>query len=188
MSFIGWKPPHDVVKTPARGIRPEILMQSLWAIRDGDEFEITYQSMRRPSPTNRWISPHAIAFDGSRWHLRAWCHENQDFRDFVLARIQQVGDVRKSEITSESDKRWNSFATIVIRPRSGLSAAQRAAVEMDFGMEGGLLHLSVREALVFYFVRHLQLDGPVEGRPHGHPIEWANESDLRHLLTEALHR
>src|SRR5579864_4085673 len=76
MSFIGWRPAYDVVKYPTRSIRPNILIRVLWAIRDRQDIEVSYQSMRRPEPIRRWISPHAIASDGFRWHTRAWCHKN----------------------------------------------------------------------------------------------------------------
>jgi predicted DNA-binding transcriptional regulator YafY len=185
LSFIGWRPPCDVVKFPTRAIRPDILMRVIWAIRDGEEVELDYQSMRRPAATRRWIAPHAIAFDGSRWHTRAWCHENRDFRDFVFSRIQQIHGSRKSEVDPHSDARWHSFVTVILRPRSGLTEHQRVAVEVDFGMKNGVLQVPMREALVFYFARQLQLDR--EGGPsvHGQPIEWVNEKELRPLLLEA---
>src|SRR5207302_8202511 len=102
-SFMGWHPPCDVVRFPARAIRPEILIRVLWAIRDGSEIELVYQSMRQPTASRRWVSPHAIAFDGTRWHVRAWCHQSSTFRDFVFSRIQQVYGERKSEVNAQAD-------------------------------------------------------------------------------------
>lgn len=184
LSFIGWRPPCDIVTFPTRAIRPEILMRVIWAIRDGQEVEIDYQSMRRPVATRRRIAPHAIAFDGSRWHTRAWCHENKDFRDFVFSRIQQVHKSRPSAADPRSDSKWHSYVTVILRPRSSLTEHQRIAIEIDFGMKEGVLHVPMREALVFYFVRQLQLDS--EGGPSvtGQPIEWVNEKELKSLLLE----
>lgn len=41
-----------------------------------------YQSMNRDRPDPAWrrISPHAFGFDGLRWHVRAWCHEQSGAR------------------------------------------------------------------------------------------------------------
>jgi len=188
LSFVGWRPPCDIVQFPMRAIRPEILMQILWAIRDEEDIEIAYQSMRRPTPSRRWLAPHSIAFDGTRWHMRAWCHENADFRDFVLARIQYVHESRKSEIDPLSDLRWHTYTTVILRPRGGLTDQQRQAVEVEFGMKNGVLQVPVREALVFYFVRQLQLDRDAGSSAlRGQPIEWVNEKELNHLLLEAAH-
>lgn len=185
LSFIGWRPPCDIVQFPTRSIRPDILMRVIWAIRDGEDIELEYQSMRRPAATRRWIAPHAIAFDGARWHVRAWCHENLDFRDFVFSRFQRIHGSRKTDVDSRSDARWHSFVTLILQPRSGLTEHQRRAVEADFGMKDGELRIAIREALVFYFVRQVQLEREGEPPLRGQPIEWVNEKELRPLLQEA---
>jgi hypothetical protein len=185
LSFIGWRPPHEIVKYPTRSIKPEILMRVIWAIRDRQDIELTYQSMRRPVASRRWLSPHAIAFDGSRWHVRAWCHENKYFKDFVLARIQQIHGIRKSEIDGQQDRRWHTFVTIILRARSDLIAEQRLAVETEFGMREGTLQVSLREALVFYFVRQLRLDRAPDSSNGSQTLEWVNEQELLPILVEA---
>jgi hypothetical protein len=182
LSFIGWMPPCDIVQFPARLIRSDILIRVLWAMRDRNAIELTYQSMRQPGPTRRWISPHAIAFDGTRWHARAWCHETAMFRDFVLGRIQTVHRNRTSDIDPLTDLHWNTFVTVVLRPRHDLNKEQKRAVEADFGMKNGKVDISVRQALALYLVRQLQLDQ--QGRPSlsSQPIEWVNEREIRPLL------
>ncbi len=184
-SFIGWQPSHDVVTFPTRSIRPEVLAGVLHAIRDANDLEVSYQSMRQSSVSRRWIAPHAIAFDGSRWHARSWCHQNNDFRDFVFARIQCIHGSRRSEVDSKLDRRWHSYASVVLRPRGNLTKPQRVAVEAEFGMIEGQLTLEVREALVFYVVRQLQLDRDGAQPIRRHPIEWVNEAQLAPLLAEA---
>jgi hypothetical protein len=185
LSYIGWRPPYAVVTPPTRSIRPEILMRVIWAIRDDEDLELTYQSMRRPLATRRWISPHAIAFDGTRWHVRAFCHANRYFKDFVFARIQQIHESRKSSIDPRSDFRWHSLATVALRARSGLTAGQRAAVEVEFGMRDGTLDVTIREALVFYFLRQLRLDSDPSSFGAGQMVEVANAEHLKPLLLEA---
>jgi hypothetical protein len=181
LSFIGWRPPCDIVRYPARSIRPDILMRVIWAIRDHHDIEVSYQSMRRPISTRRWISPHAIGFDGSRWHARAWCHENLYFKDFVFARIQRIYGVRESTVDSQLDLRWHSYVTVSLRARDDLAPGQRAAIETEFGMKDGMLHLPMREALVAYFVRQLRFDQNLETQP----LEWVNKRELESLLVEA---
>src|SRR5690606_34941880 len=92
------------VPQATRRIAPDVLRAVLRAVRNGLDLQVSYQSMSRTEPRRRWIGPHALGFDRSRWHVRAWCHEHQDYRDFLLARIT---DLRSEEHTSELQSREN---------------------------------------------------------------------------------
>lgn len=183
-TFLGWVPPHDLVRYPTRSIPTETLIRVMWAIRGHEEVQVQYQSMRRPAPTIRWIAPHAIAFDGLRWHARAWCAENQEFRDFVLSRIQSVHASRTTTVGPQDDDWWNTTVNIDIQPREELTAAQRRAIEADYGMENGRLRVPQRKALAFYFLRQLQLDLP-NPSPVVQPLRLANPEALADVLAAA---
>ncbi|MHB8345874.1 MAG: helix-turn-helix transcriptional regulator [Acidiferrobacterales bacterium] len=185
VSLLGWRPPHDIVRFPARPIATGTLLRLLWAIRDGEEIEVVYQSMRRPAPTSRWIAPHALAYDGLRWHVRAWCHENVDFRDFVISRIQSVQASRKTTVAANADTWWHTFVDVVVKPRAGLTEAQRSAIEIDFGMTARRLKLNCRKALAFYLLRQLQLDRPTELPPAAQPLELMNRDELSDVIAAA---
>ncbi len=60
------------------------------SIRSHMAVQITYRSMRDPAPHQRVISPHSLVRAGRRWHVRAFCQSNQDFRDYALGRIAEV--------------------------------------------------------------------------------------------------
>lgn len=179
LSFLGSRPPCDVVTLPTRRVRTDVLLAILWSIRDRAEIEVTYQSMRRPLATKRWVAPHSLAFDGARWHARAWCHDANAFRDFVLTRIQGIHARRKSDIDPLADSDWHTQVVVIIEPRSDLTLAQRDSVITDYGMQNGKLFRTLRRALVQYFVRHLRIDGP---EPTGQPIVWANRDELKDLV------
>jgi hypothetical protein len=180
--FLGWRPPCDVVRYPTRPVQTRTLLRLLWAIRDGEDLLVVYQSMRRPTATARWIAPHALANDGSRWHVRAWCHEHEDFRDFVLSRVQRVIDARESAVDSAGDTDWHSRIDVVVRPRAGLSVGQRSAIEIDFGMKRGRLILNCRKALAFYVLRQLHLDRPADSSVAEQPLELENRSELSEVV------
>jgi hypothetical protein len=182
LSFVGWRPPCDVVALPTRRVRRDVLLQILSAIRERADVEVTYQSMRRPSATRRWLAPHSLAFDGARWHARAWCHESKVFRDFVLTRIQAVHSRRQSEVDASKDSDWNSYAVVEIEPRADLTVGQRDSVITDYGMQNGKLHKTIRRALVQYFVRHLHID---DAHASAEPIVWANRDELKDLVDPA---
>ena len=178
-SFMGARPPCDVVTLPVRRVRKDVLLSILWAVRDSTEIDITYQSMHTSDPTRQWIAPHSLAFDGTRWHVRAWCHRSSRFRDFVLTRFQKIHGRRSSTINPHDDVEWQTFFVVEIEPNPSLTMSQRDAVIDDFGMVDGRLSKTIRRALVSYFVRHLRIDEAHNAQP----IVWANRSqfeDVKH--------
>lgn len=185
-TFIGWMPSNDMVRYPTRPIPTATLVDVLKSIRSRGEIEIQYQSMRRPTATIRWIAPHAIAFDGFRWHVRAWCSENRDFRDFVLSRIQRVLATRPSTTDVSTDLWWHTTVEVIVSPRTGLTPEQRAAIEVDYGMVNGCLKLPSRKALAFYLLRQLQLDRETDEPPISQPLMLVNRSDLSDVLVAAI--
>jgi predicted DNA-binding transcriptional regulator YafY len=108
-------------------------------------------------PSARTVSPHAIAFDGSRWHIRAYCHQRQDYRDFVFARILEITLGESSAIDPTTDLVWQREIEAVIEPHPALPPAHRRVVELDYGMTDGRLILQTREALLLYVLRHMAL-------------------------------
>jgi Predicted transcriptional regulator len=183
-SFLGWIPPTGVVTFPVRSIQANTLASINQAIRYRRDIELEYQSMRQPAATRRWIAPHAIAFDGARWHARAWCYSREEFRDFVFSRIQKIYKSRPTLVGEPTDALWSTYCTVILRPKTALTTAQKRAVEIDFGMKEGELQVSMRQALVFYFVRQLHLTGEKEVQD-SQPIEWVNKDELRWLIDEA---
>jgi predicted DNA-binding transcriptional regulator YafY len=146
-------------------------------MRDGIEIDITYQSMRVPDPTRQWIAPHSLAFDGARWHARAWCHGSSQFRDFVLTRFQQIHGSRPSALNPQDDVEWQTFFVVEIEPNTNLTTSQRDSVIDDFGMMDGRLSKTIRRALVPYFARHLRIDEVQTAQS----IVWANRSQFEEM-------
>jgi hypothetical protein len=177
-TFFGWPPPVAAVQDPSRNVAPATLRIVLQAIRTRRAIEIEYQSLTGPLPSWRTISPHAIAFDGARWHVRAFCHRRNEYRDFVFARMLaiELGDI--SHIDPLTDTAWHRELQAVIRPHPASSEAQRRVIELDYGMVNGQLVLQVREALLFYLLRHLSvLDKPSDSAAVS-PIVLANREEL----------
>ena len=182
-NFLGWVPPLGLLKVPNRQVKPAVLRPVLQAIREGAKLRIDYQSMNRPSPTARAISPHAIGFDGFRWHARAYCHEHKTFRDFVFARILKVLGSEPSEIDQKADTTWHRMVDLVLVPHPDLSAGQRKAVALDYGMKDEQLVLKTRRALAFYVLRQLGLeqDG---GGPRSQHIVLLNRDEITAVTKE----
>lgn len=164
-SFLGHVPCFDTIPNPARSVDPELLRNILKAIKDKMSLEIEYQSMSRTQPIWRRIVPHTLAYDGYRWHVRAYCYIRKTFRDFLLARILRIKDHQPGEIDSSADIRWHNFIEVKIAPHPGLTETQKRIIERDYGMENGTGMLKVRAALYFYLEKQLGLDEECESRP-----------------------
>lgn len=158
-SFLGYLPPTGLVATPSRALGAEKVANIVEAMRDKRSLEIEYQSMRAPIPAKRVISPHALGYDGLRWHVRAYCHSKQLFRDFAIGRIRNLWPSDAINVGSETDVEWNTIVTIKLAPHPELSPDQRKMVAEDYGMNPDeTLDVACRQAMLFYTLRHLNLD------------------------------
>ena len=178
-SWISFSPSFGATPTPVRGVSPETLRDVLAAIREPAALQVTYQSMSRPEPSARWIEPHALAFDGFRWHARAFCQNDQDFKDFLLSRIVEVGEQGPVTAAPSADEAWQAEVVLEIGPHPDLSDNQRRAIEMDYGMQDGHAQIAVRRALLFYALKRLGLDtDPAARRPQDQQIVLLNRDKI----------
>ncbi|MDQ2079033.1 WYL domain-containing protein [Xanthobacteraceae bacterium Astr-EGSB] len=184
-TWIGPVPAVDASPVPARRVEPDILRYFLRAVRGRRSTRIEYQSLNDawPDPIWRTITPHAFATDGLRWHLRAYCHIERVFKDFIISRCLNVGDLGEPGVAPEDDIEWNTFFNVVLVPNPKLSPAQRKTIERDYEMENGRCELRVRKALLYYLDKRLRLDVAEEqDRPKETPIVVANRAEYDEVL------
>ncbi|MBI6922509.1 MULTISPECIES: YafY family protein [Pseudomonas] len=148
-----------VLEVPDRPIRPEVLRPLLKACREGRRLETEYVSFNTPNVEVRLIAPHTLVYTGMRWHVRAYCEKNGQYRDFVLSRLRGQPDLLDaSPNTREQDEDWNVEVPIIFEPDWRLNAAQKAIIETDYGMVDGQLVVPSRRALVKYVLQRYQID------------------------------
>jgi hypothetical protein len=183
--WVGIDPEIATVPTPARTAPPSTMRSLLQAIGRHEAVDIYYQSLTRAEPTWRQISPHAFGNDGCRWHVRAYCHVQNGFRDFVVGRILDLREAGPSSVSVGDDTAWREEIEVVIEPHPGLSLEQRRAIEIDYAMQNGEARLPVRRAMLFYVLAFLQLLDD-EGKPAARQIRLVN-TEIRGLagLSEA---
>jgi predicted DNA-binding transcriptional regulator YafY len=141
------------------------------AIRRAEAVEVKYQSLSRPEPKWRWVTPHAIGFDGFRWHVRAFCLTDETFKDFLLARIIETRGTRPSNVGADADADWHERVTLEIGPHPELSDTQKKVIALDYGMRDGRTKICVRKALLYYALRRLGLDtAPSARKPQDQQI------------------
>jgi WYL domain len=183
-SFIGWQPDLGVVPLPKRMVDGGVLSRLLQAIKDSRRVLVRYQSMTDPEPTTCTLSPHALAYDGFRWHVRAYCHRRERFRDFVIARLSELTLEQPSDISVADDVSWNTVLTLVLAAHPKLSPQAKKAIQMDFGMDGGSVKFVCRQALIFYALRRLGLDHPEKDEPAANQIILLNRHDLQPYIDQ----
>lgn len=157
----------QVLAPPPRLIEPIIIRRIIQAARENKRVDIRYLSMSSNNPKERIISPHTIIFNGHRWHIRAYCEEQQAYRDFVLSRIIEVYDLEGDATqTVTQDNAWQAEVEIIIAPDDRLSEHQRSIIARDYAMEQNQKRIKTRGALVTYYLQLLNLDYQL---PHSNP-------------------
>jgi hypothetical protein len=160
-SWIASPPETDIALTPRRRVDAGALRAVLDAIRDKGSLEVHYQSMskERAAPVWRRMTPHALGYDGFRWHARAYCHIDNKFKDFLLPRILGVRSPGVPGASGADDRQWNDTFDVEIGPHPDLTPSQKDVVAKDFGMKNGRAVLTVRYAMLFYVLKRLGLLG-----------------------------
>jgi predicted DNA-binding transcriptional regulator YafY len=182
-------PELDSMPIPHRSVDPTVLRALLAAIRRHRAIEVLYQSMNptRPDPIWRWITPHAFGSDGFRWHVRAFCHIDRTFKDFLLSRCLDQRNEADAGAKPSEDHAWQEFIEVILKPNPKLSLSQRQVIASDFGMNKNEAKLPVRKALLYYFQKRLRIDvADVLDNPQEAPVVVANRDAFNKALAEAM--
>lgn len=154
---------------PARLHRPniEIAARVARAIYGGHPLEINYLS--RNTARKRVIVPFSFAGNGLRWHVRAFDRSKKRFGDFVINRIEDAhvvqAEVAQPHERKDHDKQWNRIVDLEIVPHPKLQS--KRFVEVEHGMENGVLHHEVRSTLAGYILRLWNVDCTKDARLRG---------------------
>ena len=184
-SFIGFQPETGVVATPVRKIGAFEVAILVRAIRDEVALRVRYQSMEEVGPREFDLTPHAMGFDGLRWHVRAWCHSRARFRDFAIGRLPVLAEAQAPKIDAATDEGWNTQVVVLLVPHPGLSRAQRECVMRDYDMKNGKAELTCRKAMLFYTLRHLNLQDLEPGKnPAQQHVVVQNSQEVRRWVDE----
>ncbi|GAB2856187.1 YafY family protein [Pseudoduganella ginsengisoli] len=125
------------------------------AIYQQREVSAKYFSLKRGAGERR-LSPTAVVHDGLRWHVRCFDHNEERFKDYNLARFQEVVEGERSSVSAAQDPEWNAEVDVrlIAHPRS--THPETIQWDYDMGAEGMVARLRV--CLVSYFLRHWHID------------------------------
>lgn len=171
-------PQVEIADAPLRAVAPDVLRAVIDAVRHRRAVAADYRSFSTPGVTRRVLEPHALLFDGFRWHARAHDVARGRFGDFVLGRLGAVEPGDAARTTGADDADWQRRETLRIVPHPGLTPAQREAVAIDYGMTGERLVLTPRAAAAFYVRKRLGLtEGHADRPPTEQHIVLAADAD-----------
>ncbi|WP_250657463.1 helix-turn-helix transcriptional regulator [Alkalimarinus coralli] len=160
----------ELLTPPLRNINPKLVRRIIQACNQSQRLDIEYLSLSSGDIEGRIISPHTLVNDGIRWHVRAYCEKNRQYRDFVLSRF--VADPvfeEAAEYTREHDTDWNTWLTIILTPDPRLSDIKQHCIALDYMMVNRRLEIKCRAALVKYLLQRLRVD-TYHHKPEGQQI------------------
>lgn len=139
-------------------INPDTFSRIRLAIEQGTRLKLEYRSMRNPERHLRTVEPHSLVQAGRRWHMRGYCLEVGDFRDFVLGRMAKLSILgQKAESTAAEDTKWNAVVQVRIQAHPKMAPGQQELVCSEY-FEGTASRVhSCRGALLPYLVQELRL-------------------------------
>lgn len=110
--------------------------------------------------SQREIVPFALASDGLRWHTRAFDRKKNEFRDFVLSRMNETVLIEESNPLKhelyDQDIQWNRILELDLVPHPGRKSPE--LVKRDYNMVDGVFRLKVRAAMAGYVLRQWHVD------------------------------
>jgi hypothetical protein len=160
------------------------------AIHKGKALSITYLSLSS-GETTREIVPHTLVDNGLRWHVRGFDRKHNEFRDFVLTRIKEAvviedstlspSVIKESELETQ-DRQWNRFVELELVPHPRIEHSE--AIELDYGMTGGVLKVEIRAATAGYLLRQWHVDCSTEHSLMGFEYQlWLRNSQALYGVT-----
>jgi len=171
------------IAPPSFKLNPAIIRPVLHAIRTRQGVTLRYRSLTQPKGSTRTLYPHHLVNSVFRWHLRAYCAEREEFRDFNLARIANTLDLTGSRPASadpDNDQHWHEIVHLELAPNPNLSQEEQALIAQEFGMRKGYLSVPSRGALVPYTLHAYQVDPsiPDSDNPQRNRLVLINKTDL----------
>lgn len=139
-------------------VSPYLFSRICLAIEQRRRLRLEYRSMRTPEPHQRTVEPHSLVQAGRRWHMRGYCLETDDFRDFVLARTTKLTALdQKAESTVTQDAAWNTMVQVHIQAHPLLTPSQQDLIRCEYFDGTAMRVQSCRGAMLPYLIQELRI-------------------------------
>lgn len=186
-TWIGAAPEAEAMPVPSRRVDATLFRELLAVMRTGRSVDVHYQAMSQERPDSLWrrITPHAFGSDGLRWHVRGYCHMDDNYKDFILSRWRGLRNPSDPGPDGAKDGDWQARFDVILTPNPALSKSQQEAVAWEYAMpKSGETTLSVRKALLYYLKKRLRLD-VAHDSPAETPVIVANRQEFEDALASA---
>ena len=157
-SFVSLNVSCNVLSLPKQPIDSNYLRQIVQAIENKRTITVRYLSLSGDSDKWRQISPIGFISDGELWHVRAFCHNDNFYKNFTLSRFFGV---QATNIISEMlpvDRQWEEEVEAVLIPNQAMSPQQKTILESEYHLKDGKLRVTIRMALYFYLKQRLHVN------------------------------
>lgn len=158
----------SILTLPKRVAPVSLCRRVFVALLAGHRLRVLYHSLSSDTPTWRHLRPAALAWDGRRWHVRAWCETRQEWRDFVLGRISKAEWPEPADDVLPPDEDWQTWETVRLRINPELEADSKTALQLDYGLEGDVMEVRVRRAMKGYLLAEMFISGEGHGTLPNH--------------------
>ncbi|GIK44929.1 MAG: WYL domain-containing protein [Betaproteobacteria bacterium] len=160
--------------------QPQVFAALYEAIRTRRMVKIAYRSMREPKQHDREISPHSLVRAGRRWHVRAFCKTNQDFRDYALGRIADVKALdTAAERGEQDDAAWQARVPVRLVAHPELTPEQAELIRFEYFNGTSARVETCRGALVGYFIQDMRAAlKPKKQRPPDYQLAVDNDEEV----------
>lgn len=181
----------DALPLPNRLPNKTVLAHIVRAIRNRLKLKVVYHSLSdRDTDEQRILEPHALVNTGLRWHVRAYCSESYDFRDFVLSRFAEAQLLTESaESSAMYDDDWVEIVTLKLVPHPHLNQQKRHSLLADYNAENDMIELNVRRALIGYLLQRLSVDTTADHsmNPNAYQLVVLNRDEIEPFAGWAFH-
>ncbi len=172
----------ETLPLPVRLPSKEVLAPIIRALKQGKQLRGSYKSMsEREDIQDRLIEPHALVNTGLRWHVRAYCQQSYEFRDFVLSRFveSELLDVA-AESSPLYDDDWTEAITLKLSPHPQLSESKQNSLLIDYDATDDVIELDIRRALVGYSLHRLSVDTTTDHslNPNAYQLVLLNRDEI----------
>lgn len=163
---------------------PKLISLLARAARARHGVRVFYRSMTSPAGRERIIFPRAVVRLSQRWHVRAWCGERREYRDFNLGRME------KPTLTQEvlpkhagADKAWDSLVTVRIGIHDALKSDVSKMLRQEFFQGAASMRLEVKGALLQYALQEARVAiNPAQEKPPSFLLQVLESRDLKPYL------
>ncbi|MBU3070216.1 WYL domain-containing protein [Aestuariicella sp. G3-2] len=183
-------PPVEICTSLRRELDDKVVLAVLKHIEKKTSFEAIYASASTPVGSKRILSPTKVIFASGRLHIRAYCHEKGEYRDFALSRFLTTPRPSRTDKEFPIDDYWDRTLTVKVIVNPNLSEDAQALIRREFSSVISE-PLRIRASLLHYFLQENNLPADeasmkksVEA-PWSYPVVVELENDVKKYLFKA---